>query len=155
MASKMPSTPPLDDWHYKKGFEIATKHKEAIRQLHWFGKVPICRLVLRYKGLKESLIYKILSYPYLERRRLNRKGPAFLLSDQDVDEAIEYYSQWWETRIMNWWKLREELSLRCSIQTLKCRMHQRGYYRYVACQKPYLTLIQVTARYLWAIAHLF
>jgi len=32
-----PSTPPLDDWHYKKGFEIATKHKEAIRQLHWFG----------------------------------------------------------------------------------------------------------------------
>jgi hypothetical protein len=96
-----PSTPPLDDWHYKKGFEIATKHKEAIRQLHWFGKVPICMLVLRYKGLEESSIRKILGYPYPERRRPNRKGHTFLLSDQEVDEAIVYCSQRWETRIMN------------------------------------------------------
>ncbi len=155
MAPKAPSTPPLDDWHYKKGFEIPTKHKEAICQLHWFGKVPICRLVLQYKGLEESSIRKILGYPHLERRRPNRHGPAFLLSDQEVDEVIIYCSQRWETRIMNWGKLREELSLACSAQTLKCRMHQRGYYRCVACQKPYLTLAQVTARYLWAIAHLF
>jgi hypothetical protein len=32
------STPPLDFDHHK-GDEIPTKHKEAIRQLHWFGKV--------------------------------------------------------------------------------------------------------------------
>jgi len=56
MASKIPSTPPFDDWHYKKDFEITTKYKEAIRQLYWFGKMPIYRLVLRYKGLKESLM---------------------------------------------------------------------------------------------------
>ena len=56
---------------------------------------------------------------------------------------------------MNWWKVREELGLACSVETLKRRMHQRGYYHCVACQKPYLTLVQVTARYLWAIAHLF
>jgi hypothetical protein len=56
---------------------------------------------------------------------------------------------------MNWWKLREELGLACSIDTLKRRMHQRDYYCFVACQKPYLALVQVTARYLWAIAHIF
>ena len=110
-----PSTPPLDDWQYQKGFEIATKHKEAIRQLYWFGKVPICMLVLRYKGLKESSIRKILNYPHPERRRLNRIGPTFLLSDKEVDEAIVFCSQRWETRIMNWWKVREELGLTCSI----------------------------------------
>jgi hypothetical protein len=66
MALKMPSTPPLDDWHYKKGFEIITKYKEAIRQLYWFGKISIYRLVLRYKRLKESLIRKILGYLYPE-----------------------------------------------------------------------------------------
>jgi len=148
MALKAPSTPPLDDWNYRKGFEIATKHKEAIRQLHWFGKVPICQLVRRYKGLEERSIRKILSYPYPERRRSNRKGKTFLLSDQVVDEIIEYCSQRWETRIMNWAKLREELSLGCSVDTLKRRMHRRGYYRCVACQKPYLSLIQVTARFL-------
>jgi hypothetical protein len=56
---------------------------------------------------------------------------------------------------MNWPKVREELGLVYSVETFKCRMHQRGHYRCVACQKPYLTLVQVTARYLWAIAHLF
>jgi len=56
---------------------------------------------------------------------------------------------------MNWWKVREELGFACSIDTLKRRMHQRGYYRYIAYQKPYLTLIQVMARYLWVIAHIF
>lgn len=155
MAPKAPSTPPLDDWHYKKGFEIATKHKEAIRQLHWFGKVPICMLMLRYKGLEESSIRKILNYPYPERRRPNRRGPTFLLSDQEVDAIIVYCTQRWETRIMNWWKLREELGLTCSVETIQQRMHQRGYYRCVACQKPYLTLAQATARFLWALAHLF
>jgi hypothetical protein len=115
MAPKAPSTPPLDDWHYKKGFEITTKHKEAIRQLHWFGKVPICMLMLRYKGLEESSIRKILNYPYPERRCPNRRGPTFLLSDQEVDEIIIYCSQRWETRIMNWGKVREELGLACSL----------------------------------------
>jgi hypothetical protein len=90
MAPKAPFTPPLDDWHYKKGFEIAIKHKEAIRQLHWFGKVPICMLILRYKGLEESSIRKTLNYPYLERRRLNRRGLTFLLFDQEVDKIIIY-----------------------------------------------------------------
>jgi Transposase/DDE superfamily endonuclease len=155
-----PTTPPLDDWNHIKGFEIATKHKEAMRQLHWFGKVPICMLQRRYKDpsgkpLGESTIRKILGYAAPERARPSRKGPKFLLSDEKVDEVIIYAAQTWETRIMNWGKLREELGLRCSIDTLKRRMHQRGYYRCVACQKPYLTLAQVTARFLWAIAHMF
>ena len=88
-----PTTPPLDDWKYKKGFEIRTKHKEAIRQLYWFGKVPICMLMLRYKGLGESSIRKILGYPTPERRRANRTGPKFLLSNKEVDEIILYCAQ--------------------------------------------------------------
>ena len=96
-----PSAPTLDDWHYKKSSEIATKHKEAIRQMHWFREVPICVLILRYKGLKESSIRKILGYPYPEQQRPNRKGPTFILSDREVDEVIAYCSERWETRIMN------------------------------------------------------
>lgn len=150
-----PTTPPLDDWKYKKGFEIRTKHKEAIRQLYWFGKVPICMLMLRYKGLGESSIRKILGYPTPERRRANRTGPKFLLSNKEVDEIILYCAQSWEHRVLNYSKLREELGLKCSVQTLERRLNQRGYSRCVACQKPYLTLAQVKARFLWAMAHLF
>ena len=140
-------TPPPLDFQHEKGYEIPTKHKEAMRQLHWFGKVPVCALMVRYK-LGDTTIRKILGYPHPERQRPNRTGPAFLLSDREVDEAIVYCSQQWETRIMNWGKVREELGLACSMETLKRRMHQRGYYRCVAYQKPYLTLVQVTTRYL-------
>jgi hypothetical protein len=56
---------------------------------------------------------------------------------------------------MNWWKLREELGLPCSVQTLRRRMHQRGCYRCIACQNPYLTMAQVKAHFLWAIAYIF
>lgn len=149
-----PTTPPPLDFDHKKGFEIATKHKEAIRQLHWFGKVPICALMVRYK-LGDTTIRKILGYPAPERHRPNRTGPAFLLSNQQVDEIILYCGESWENRILQWPKLREELKLKCSVQTLERRLHQRGYWRCVACQKPFLTLAQVTSRFLWAMAHIF
>ena len=156
-----PITPPPDDWHPRKGFEILTKHKNAIRQLHIYGKVSICVLQIRYrdpvtkKPLGYTTIRKILGYPAPERRRPNRTGPKFLLSNREVDEVIIYCTQSWEHRILQYPKLREELGLKCSVQTLERRLNQRGYYRCVACQKPYLTIEQVKARYLWAVAHIF
>jgi hypothetical protein len=35
-----PATPPLD-FNHLPGEEIETKHKEAIRQLYGFGKIPV------------------------------------------------------------------------------------------------------------------
>jgi hypothetical protein len=46
--------PPLD-FDHQKGYEIPIKHKEAIRQLHWFGKVPKLQLQERY-GLGDTII---------------------------------------------------------------------------------------------------
>ena len=45
----MPTTPPRLDFDHQEGFEIPTKHKEAIRQLHNFANVPIGALESRYK----------------------------------------------------------------------------------------------------------
>ncbi len=42
-----PTTPPLD-FNHLLGEEIPTKHKEAIRQLYRFAKVPIEALMARY-----------------------------------------------------------------------------------------------------------
>jgi hypothetical protein len=83
---------PLFQFKHTKGFEIRTKHKEAIRQLYFFGKVPVYALQKRYK-LGKSSIRKILGYPAPERDRLNRTGPAFLLSNSKVDEIILYYAE--------------------------------------------------------------
>jgi hypothetical protein len=38
---KMTTTPPLLDFQYLPGYEIPMKYKEAIRQLHWFGHIPV------------------------------------------------------------------------------------------------------------------
>ena len=107
------------------------------------------------KPLGESTICKILGYAAPEQARLSQKGPKFLLSNQEVNKVIIYVAQTQETCIINQGKLREELGLGCLINTLKRRMHQRGYYCCVACQKLYLTLAQVTAHFLQAIAHMF
>ena len=41
------------------GFEIATKHKEVIHQLHKFAKIGLQQLV-RYYELGESTVQRIL-----------------------------------------------------------------------------------------------
>ena len=58
------TSPPLN-FQYEKGYEIPTKHKEAMRQLRWFGKVPVCAIIVRNK-LSDTTVRKILSYPYPE-----------------------------------------------------------------------------------------
>jgi hypothetical protein len=56
---------------------------------------------------------------------------------------------------MQYDNLIRELGLECSPNTLQKRLHQRGYFRCTACQKPFLTAAQVIGRFLWAIAHIF
>ena len=69
---KIPITPLLD-FDHETDHEIPTKHKEAIRQLYGFVKIPIEHLIERY-GLRRTTIVKILNYDKPERARPNR-GP--------------------------------------------------------------------------------
>jgi hypothetical protein len=144
-----PATPPLV-FDHQPGDEIPTKHKEAIRQLYGFAKVLIERLMEQYK-LGKSTITKILMYDAPERTRISRTGRPSLLTDTQVDEIIEYLSESLDNRILNYVTLYNDLQLECSVETLDRRLKQRGYFRCVACQKPYLTAAQVLARLLWAI----
>jgi hypothetical protein len=137
ISTKMNTPPPLD-FHHEKGFEIPTKHKEAIRQLHWFTKILISWIETRYE-LGNSSVRRILSYDYPERVRPRRTGPEFKLSNQRVDEIIEYCSESWEHRIIKYNVLCEELELKCTPRTLERRLKQQGYFRCTACQKPFLT----------------
>ena len=148
-----PATPPLDFTHLP-GEEIPTKHKEAIRQLYGFAKIPVEVLATRYK-LGRTTIERVLDYDAPERTRITRTGRPSLLTDKQVDEIIEYASESWEHRILDFSLLHDELRLECSVKTLERRLKQRGYFRCVACQKPYLTAAQVIGRFLWAIAHIF
>ena len=72
--------------------------------------------------LNESSVWRILSYNYPKRHRPNRKGPAFLLSDREVDDIIDYVSESWEYRIIDYIVLRAELKLKCSVLTLERRL---------------------------------
>jgi hypothetical protein len=111
-----PSTPPLD-FHHQKGFEIPTKHKEAIRQLHWFGKVPNIQLQERYH-LGDTTIDQILAYEAPERKRPNRVGKPKKLSDAQVDVIIEYCSENYEQRCLDYDHLVLELKLEVTASTL-------------------------------------
>jgi len=104
-----PATPPLDFSHLP-GEEIETKHKEAIRQLYSFAKIPVELLITRYE-LPRSTIEKILRYHAPKRTRITRTGRPSLLTDTQVDEIIEYASETWEHRFLNYTLLHDELRL--------------------------------------------
>jgi hypothetical protein len=75
-----PATPPFVFIH-QPGDEIPTKHKEAIRQLYGFAKIPVEQLMTRY-GLVRSTVERILRYDVPERSRITRTGRPSLLTDQ-------------------------------------------------------------------------
>ena len=68
------TSPPLDFIH-QSGFEILTKHKEAIRQLHWYGKVLKIQLQECYQ-LGDTIINKILRLPCSRACAPKSKGQA-------------------------------------------------------------------------------
>ena len=148
-----PSTPPLQ-FDHKPGFEIETGDKKAIRELYGFAKKSIPALMDRYK-LGYTTICHVLQYDRPERIHATRTGRPPQLTDTRVDEIILYLSETWANRCLDWTHLRDELKLPCTPEHLARRLKQRGYFRCVACQKPYLTAAQVLARFLWAIAHIF
>jgi hypothetical protein len=111
-----PSTPPLQFDHLP-GQEIPTKHKEAIRQLYGFAKIPIWRLEKQYK-LSYTTICRILTYDEPERARPSRIGRPQKLTDTKVNEIIEYCSENWEQRALNYEALVIELKLDCTASTL-------------------------------------
>jgi hypothetical protein len=102
-----PATPPLE-FDHQPGAEIPTKHKEAIRQLYGFAKVPVELLMTRYK-LGRSTIEKVLRYDAPERTRITRTGRPSSLTDTQVDEIIEYASESWEHRVLDFTLLHDEL----------------------------------------------
>jgi hypothetical protein len=148
----LPITPPMPE--HVPGDEILTKHKEAIRQLYKLAKFMPSHLAVLY-GIGESSINRVLRYNKPERSRPNRTSPAYKLNDAQVNWIIEYLSETYRQRTLNWVLLHDELGLSCTSKTLKRRLKQRGYFRCIACQKPYLTPDQVHGRFLWAIAHIF
>ena len=126
-----PATPPLDFSHLP-GEEIETKHKEVIRQLYSFAKIPVEVLMTRY-GPVRSTIEKILRYDAPERTRITRTRRPSLLSDTQVDEIIEYASETWEHRILSYTLLHDELKLECTAKRLEMKLKQRRYFRCVTC----------------------
>jgi transposase len=147
-----PTTPPM--LNHVPSEEILTKDKEAIRQLYKQAKFMPSHLSVLY-NVGESTINRILRYDQITRARPTCTGRPHLLNNVQVNWIIEWLSETYRQRTLNWVKVHDELELECSVKTLEVRLKQRGYFRCVACQKPYLTPDQVHARFLWAIAHIF
>jgi hypothetical protein len=112
----MATTPPLD-FDHKKGFKIPTKHKEAIRQLYWFGKIPKLQLQARY-NLGNTIIDRILAYNTPSRKRPTQVGRPKKLSDAQVDVIIEYLSKNYKQRCLDYNHLVLELKLNVTASTL-------------------------------------
>jgi transposase len=84
----MATTPPPLDFDHQPGFEIPTKHKETIRQLHGFAGKLVEELIARYQ-LGKSTINRILSYERPERARPSQTGRPRQLINARVNKIIK------------------------------------------------------------------
>jgi hypothetical protein len=51
------------------------------------------------------------------------------LTNEKVEEIIEYLFDFWENRILDWEYLRDYFELKCILETLATRLKQKGYHR--------------------------
>ncbi len=77
-----------------------------------------------------------------------------ILNNLQIRWIIAHYSDSWEHRVLDYVRLHDELKLECSAETLERRLKEAGYPRCVACQKPYLTLLEANNRMIWGLDHL-
>jgi tRNA splicing ligase len=85
--------------------------------LHWFRKILKFQLQKRYH-LGDTIIDRILVYETLERRRPNRVSKPKKLIDAQVDVIIEYCSENYEHRFLDYDHLVLELKLDVTASTL-------------------------------------
>jgi hypothetical protein len=72
-------------------------------------------LMARYK-LAKSPIYYILDYEHPERARPGRTRRPRILSNAKINKIIEYLSDSWDNRCLNWTYLRDEFKLTCILE---------------------------------------
>jgi transposase len=125
----------LDHVH---GEEILTEDKQAIRQLYKQARFMPSHLSVLY-NVGESTINRVLRYDQTTRDRPTRTSRPHLLNNAQVNWIIKWLSETYRQRTLNWTKVHDELKLKYAVKTLEVRLKQRGYFKYVACQKPYLT----------------
>jgi transposase len=114
-----PATPPILNHLLSK--EIHTEDKQAIRQLYKQAHFMPSHLSTLY-NVGKSTINRVLRYDQTTRNRPTRTGRPHLLNDAQVNWIIEWLSETYRQRTLNWVKLHEELELECSTKTLVYRL---------------------------------
>jgi hypothetical protein len=139
---------------HQPGFEILTKHKEAIRQLYTLAKWGPVRLGRVYHVTRWT-ISRILRYDNPERARPTRIGKPRCLNEKQVYDIIEYICESYKHRHLDYLQIQQELHLNCSPKIVERMLKEQGYFRCIVCQKPYLTYDQAMKRWIYSIKHLF
>jgi hypothetical protein len=122
-----PTTPPNPMPDHQLNYKILTKHKEAIRELHFLAKWGPSQLAHTYRTGR-STINRILKYDAPERARPTQTGRPRLLNQQQVYDIIDYISFSYKHRCLDYLQLKTKLQLDYSIDTLKRRLKEQGYY---------------------------
>lgn len=123
----------------------------------------IAARTLRDQGLtysqiasKLGIIQRQVQKACTDERPTPRKAPGRgrKLSEEQLDEIIDYISSSKETRRMPYSRVIEELQLSVSSETLRRALARRGYYRCKAIRKPPLSDCTRALRLIWALEHI-
>jgi ketohexokinase/beta-glucosidase len=110
----------------------------------------------KIQGQFEDITYDQVRYTCRSEKWTPRKarGAPIKLSEQEVDEILLFITGTRRGRRLPYHKVVRELQLPVNASTLSRTLAKRGYYRYKALRKPYLTTVHREARVQFARDHL-
>ena len=115
---------------------FAQKHYPRMSQRDIFEEAGVGH-TRGYKILKGTSTRRIHNNPY----ELEPRGRKRILSDTDLGQLEDIIEEGgFDVRVCGWQEIGIEIwGDACpSVYTLQRYIHERGYYKCVACQKPYL-----------------
>lgn len=108
--------------------------------------------IFRIAGVPERTGYRILAAESSRksRKRKEHAGAPTKLSDDQVQDIIEWFTGDYKARISTWREIKEEFNLDCSWQTIRRRLNAHGYHKCKACQRGYISPENVEKRLVFA-----
>ena len=130
---------------HKVNTEWHTPVKTRVRTLFHDAEMPKAKIAKKLE-ISRSTVRDILAVNFQRRPPTTRQRPP-VLSDFDVDMMVKEVTKNYETRILTWSALvaaidREDV---CG-ETVRARMHERGFKKCKACRHPFVGKIAVTKR---------
>jgi transposase len=102
--------------------------------------------IKKLTGLERSTIQRIVNAPASKRARKGKATKSKLITSTELKRVIKFLSASWPNQTMLYSCLHAACKIKASTDTLRRALKATGYWRCVACRRPFINKKQAAKR---------